>query len=662
MKLNKRKCRAFASPGLKFSSGNGILYAKQITHTIRTAVKIIDHHKTLVLYVYSCEQALKDNFKPCYTVFQAKDDFITLARKENGSTAWRKSGFDNLDGSYNFSNKCAFYSAKDEACARRYFKDNTGSGFELLVKAQDAILQHRSYERQCIKENVITSRMSCIPVLPYGLKLWIKSIMPAYFFYDYKRGGNNVTGVCSSCGKEIILSGVKQGHKSTCPHCKHELIMKPRSRRGVYMYDRDTFEVIQSTGDGGLAVRILKAYCNYHGDTPDIKIYENARQFIWQDNGGKTHTENYYYSYNGGITTHWRKGSRPVFSQWQYNYEAGTCGHLYTKNLPGDLQNTPWQYCPIDIFYNHFREPMQALPFLKAYPVHPRLEHLIKTGFYNIVSDMVYHHDSGCLDETQDRTHKILGIAAEDVDFLKEMDADVPVLKTFQEYNGIKDRQALLLWQLEHNIERNILPILQYMTVHKAVKYLDRQYSFLYLRRTPHGTIRYNSMQALVTEYRDYLDMCEKLGYNMKNSFVLYPKDLQKSHDSVARRLKHKTDARMKRDFIDIYKHFAGKFDFEQNGMKIVYPAAPCDVVAEGHTLHHCAGSGNYIGRIIKHECIILFLRKCHDENKPYYTIEVQGHKAVQVRGMKNCEMTPEVESFISAWEQQVLGKLELAA
>lgn len=58
--------------------------------------------------------------------------------------------------------------------------------------------------------------------------------------------------------------------------------------------------------------------------------------------------------------------------------------------------------------------------------------------------------------------------------------------------------------------------------------------------------MRYKDMQDLVSEYRDYLDMCHKLGYDMENSFVLYPKDLQKSHDKAARRIKHRKDTKNK--------------------------------------------------------------------------------------------------------------------
>lgn len=62
--LNKGKCRKFAEPDLKMVIGNGLLHADQIDYIIRTVVKIIDHHKTLVLYVYPRLQAVQGGLLP----------------------------------------------------------------------------------------------------------------------------------------------------------------------------------------------------------------------------------------------------------------------------------------------------------------------------------------------------------------------------------------------------------------------------------------------------------------------------------------------------------------------------------------------------------------------------------------------------------------------
>jgi len=661
IKVNKRKCREFAAPDRKLPSGSGILHTKQIDYIITTATKTIANHRTLVLYIYPREQAPEGDCNPLWTMFHTKDDFLTLSRKEDGSTVWRTASFERLGrNTYDFSSQCAFYSIQDERRVRRYFMaDADTDGFQALISAQDAILKCRQKQRRVAKEKAIAAYMEGMPALPRGLKSWIKSIMPAYFFYDYNRRNKDVHGICSACGHEITLPGIKQGRKAICPYCKHELIAKPRSRRGSNMCDRETFEVIQNMGDGRLAVRIIKAYYSYLADTPEVEIYENARQFIYQDTNGKLCTGHYYYSHNSGILTDWKKGIQSVYIMCQYYFEGDTCGHLYTKNLPEALSGTPWQYCTIADFYNHFHERMQALPFLQAYLVHPRLEHLCKVGFYDLVSSLAYGNMTSCLDETQNRTHKILGVAAEDVDFLCSLGADMDALKIFQKYTGIKDRQRLLIWQLENGVEHNILPILKYITVHKMIRYTERQ--FLRQRKNKYGSIRYQKMQDIVTEYRDYLEMCDGLNYDMKNSFVLYPKDLQKSHDRVQKRFKIKENAQFLQDFKTAVQDARGHMAFEADGMKIVFPATPGELAAEGNALHHCVG--RYADHVAKKECMILFLRRCSDESRPFYTIEVRGQEIIQVRGTWNCTATPEVQRFIDAFKQQVLqGSVNSAA
>ena len=663
MKLNKKECRKFADPCLKLNPRSGIMNASQVDFIVRAAVKVIDRHKTLVLWIYSRDRASQGDVRPCMAVFQVRDDFLTLAHRDDGSTAWRSASFIRLNSSWDFSSRCAFYSAGDSACFHKYFKSQFESGFMPLLNLQNAIQKSRRRERQIRKEKCIISRMSCIAALPRGLKGWIhKSVMPGYFFYDYKRGGKDVPGVCSACGSEIRLSGVKQGVQKICPHCRKEIICKPRSRRSKHMYDRNTCQVIQRISDNELVIRIIKIYYSYNdSDSPEIDICENARHFIHRDaESGQVQIESYYYTYHSGILTDWKEGERPRSSMFYEGFESDASGHLYIKNLPDAFAGTPWQYCPIDNFYNHFRKPFLAPRFLSAYLNHPALEHLVKTGFYAVVNDLVYSYQESCLDESQHRTHRILGVNAEDIDFMRSIDLDMEELKIYQKYAGLKGRQELIVWQIQNEISRDVLPILKHMTPHKAMRYLDSQYEFLCFRKTKYGAQRYKTIQDLVSEYRDYLEICEKLDYDLKNSFVKYPKDIQKAHDKAAKRLKHKADAKERRDFAAVYKSIAGQFDFEQDGMKIVYPSIPDDVVREGHALHHCVGS--YVERVAKHECVILFLRQCSDPEKSFYTIEMRGNKPVQVRGTGNCAATPEVDRFIKSWEQRVLSRIDTAA
>ena len=100
-------------------------------------------------------------------------------------------------------------------------------------------------------------------------------------------------------------------------------------------------------------------------------------------------------------------------------------------------------------------------------------------------------------------------------------------------------------------------------------------------------------------------------------------------------------------------KAISGHLDFEADGMKIVLPSSPDEIIAEGQALHHCVGT--YVERVAKHECIILFLRQSSNMDKPFYTLEIKNRKAVQVRGLKNCPATPEVQAVVDRFESQVL-------
>ena len=660
--MNKKILRQYADPSLTIPSGHGLLHAEQVSYIVRTAVKIIDHHRTLTLYIYDRERALKGISGPLWTMFQTSSDFITLTRDDKGHIKWRTARFVNLDSSYDFTDKCAFYSQSDETRVQKYFRSKF-SGFSPLVHAQSDILAARLRKRQRQIDRTVLARMRPVKALPRGLESWVRrSIMPAYFFYDYQRGQKTVTGTCSACGGQLTLSGIKHNGRATCPHCNRELTMKARGRQRRIL-NRYTCQVVQRVSENELVIRIIKAIYRYDTDQPKETIYENARIFVSWDESGTISCERYYYTYWDYELTPWKQGERPEPYPYQYNYEPDTCGYVYPKTLHGLLLGTPWHYCPVNLFFENYKEPMEFTLFLAAYLRHPRFEHLIKVGFYNLAASLANsRYDVRTLDETQNRTHRILKVAPEDIDFLRDLGASLSALRVYQEYvkENLKGRQELLRWIIENQVSRDVDKILQNLSVHKFLRYMDQQYSFLKFRRTKNGKIRYKNMQALVSEYRDYLDMCVRERYDLRNDFVLLPKDLQKSHDQLAGRIKHKADAKELRKFKAVYKRLGGTLDYEHDGMTIICPVTPDDVITEGQTLHHCVGS--YIHRIANGECLILFLRRSDDVSKPFYTIELRNQEVAQLRGRGNSNPTPEVQKFVDRWTREVLQAQETAA
>lgn len=655
--MDKKALRKFAAdnPAPAIPAGHGLLHAEQIGYILRTDIRIIDHSKTLVLFVYDRQQVIGGNPAPVWTMFHASNEYVTLARRPDGTTSWRTSAFENLGADWSFSGKCAFFSSRDERRVLDFLHDQGPSGITALASAQWLIQEKRCRERQLARERRTISRMRPLHALPRGLKPWIRrEVMPTYFRCAHTSARKPVAGTCTSCGKESTLPHARHGSKIACPHCKRELTVQSIGKAGRH-FDRDTVQVVESAGGIEVVVRIVKVYYNYARDRlmPEARIYENARIFVRAEDG-KAKIEPYYHSYSKGTLTHWMPGERPVFFKYCANFEAETCGYIYARNLPDALRGTHWEYCPITPFYGHFREPMQMWPFLAAHVEHPRFEHLVKTGFYDLASDLAYCRiRDSLLDEAQGRTHRILRVAAEDVPFLRDLGADAETLRTFQQYASAKDRQRLLLWQREHKISRDVAECLRYVSAHRFMRYVDRQWPVLRTRTAERGGQRYRDMQAVVSEYRDYLEMCHRLDYNLRNSFVQFPKDLETAHDRVQRRVKIKDSIQLREDFTAATEAISRNLDFEADGMMIVVPSGPAELAAEGNALHHCVGG--YADRVARRECIILFLRLASDPDKPFFTIEIRNRKAVQVRGLCNCPPTPEVQAVVAEFERQVL-------
>ena len=213
--LDKKALRKFAAdnPASAIPPNHGLLHAQQVDYIIRTDVRIIGHRRVLVLYIYAREQAAGGNAVPIWTMFHAAGGYATLARRPDGTSFWREASFERLVRDYRFMKKCAFYSARDERRVQSFLHDDERNGIDALVHAQHDILDKRCRKRQRRRDQAVQKRMECFPALPRNLATWAhRNIMPAYFIYDHARKGE-ASGMCSSCGQEAVLTGIKHNAK-----------------------------------------------------------------------------------------------------------------------------------------------------------------------------------------------------------------------------------------------------------------------------------------------------------------------------------------------------------------------------------------------------------------------------------------------------------------
>lgn len=145
----------------------------------------------------------------------------------------------------------------------------------------------------------------------------------------------------------------------------------------------------------------------------------------------------------------------------------------------------------------------------------------------------------------------------------------------------------------------------------------------------------FKSLNSFMGELRDYLDMC----VSMDIKPTLYSSYLKQTHDITSRNYEVKLTEEQNEMFENAYKDFK-QFVTEDKTYSIVRPKNADDVKHEGSALNHCVAS--YISKILKRNCLIVFLRKTKATDKPLVTIEVENEAIVQARGASNRSITEE--------------------
>ncbi len=143
----------------------------------------------------------------------------------------------------------------------------------------------------------------------------------------------------------------------------------------------------------------------------------------------------------------------------------------------------------------------------------------------------------------------------------------------------------------------------------------------------------FKSLSSFMGELRDYLDMC----VSMDIKPTLYSSYLKQTHDITSRNYEVKLTEEQAEMFEKAYKNFK-PFVTDDGAYSIVRPKNADDVKHEGSELNHCVAS--YISRILKRNCLIVFLRKADKLDKSLVTIEVENEAIVQARGASNRSIT----------------------
>lgn len=665
-KIDKRACRKFAMPELEFNLNEGVLHVESCPYIIRTAVRNIAGQRILVLYIYQRESILAGSIKPRWVMFHSRDDFATLSFREDAKAAWQCSTLGSLDRIGGFDSKCAFYRQQDESRVARFCKCERGA-ISMLGYLQRLISYRKELERKWKKQRAIIDRMKYVPVLPRDLKGFIhREVMPQYIFYDYQRKAPG-HAYCTACRHEVRIAAAKHNTSGLCPRCKKKITFKCRGRRGR-IFDRETVQVLQKAEGNGLVLRIIKVYRSFaDSDIPNhFEIWENARQFITLSSSGQCSVDAYYYHYKAGYDlTPWCNGYRPVFDRWKYNFTADMSGVLYQRNLSDTLKDTPWAYSQLEAF-SGIASFSGVATFLSAYIKRPKIEHLIKMKLYRLVSGIIYGGYSysalQAINFNGENMRAILGIDRPYFPLLRELNPSIDQLHLIRQLLQADHKPSTeqIKWFIASKISNAdaAKELLAHMSVHKLQRYVEQQFApedEAALKR-----VDYYKINTLITDYHDYLCMCKELQYDVKNSFILFPRELKAAHDSVAKTLKDKRTAEHEKAIAGSFDEWQKRYQYQSKELMMIPPHSAKEIVDEGAALHHCVRL--YVKNVAEKKSVILFVRSVDEPDKSLCTVEVKDGQVTQARGFDNEEPPAQITAFIEQWKQRVLYASDKAA
>ena len=555
--------------------------------------------------------------------------------------------------------------------------------FELISNLETEYGRDKREQVEKRRIGRVNEVMNQVPDIPEKIKEWINQRVIGGEDYALK---NKETGKwsCSKCGEQFEFEEMIKEDKTllknndlvSCPCCNKKIRYLSR-RKKVDIITH--FALVQPIDDDISVVRHFDAEIYCAGGKKQIGFDESVRIILKKDDceGWRKHDPCALYYNQYGRGTLWAPDCGKyagTFDNKRNPANRGISpGYLYDEGIEEAFKNTAYETwgslfkqlaaAGIDLNYNGLMVTKDNENFKNI------IELLFRGRFYKLLKEssgrVAYWGSqySGPL--------KLYGETIEDVfdlgdrqmiNRIREKNGGESMLKwmKWSNRNHKKITDATLSWIAEHNIAHDDMAwLLCRMSPEQAMNYINRQKKESYKKMT---------VKQVISQYEDYMKMCERLNKNTKDEMVYRPRELKRRHDESVSQIERlnaevKAEEYSKKfgDAEKVLEKIKGKLEYKGESFFIMVPERIVDIVAEGNYLHHCAGATDrYFDRIKQHETYVCFLRKMEEPEIPFYTIEVEpGGTIRQHRGMFDEE--PEIEKvkpFLKEWQKEIRERM----
>lgn len=540
---------------------------------------------------------------------------------------------------------------------KRFYDKRINAAASKITKTGLSLIAHFNAEKkkECREDRwekerrTLRAAMKEIKPLGERVKKWAENdlmINSRYIFFENGKG-KTAEGYCTHCKKTFNIPKPRHKAPGVCPKCKSAVtFLNRRLFKEGGISDSSKFTWLQETADG-LCARYFDVNFIHRPNKLSSHIYffeykrtffEYSKYFGWKAKKEwiyeDFHQEGREWQPSGGFWFNtiriYPKGlNRLIFKtgmkarHTDYELIAGKCGNFN-----------------VDSFLNFPEQQVLAGHFANA-------------GFYRLAGDIIDNRfrSGEHLDLKQKSVKKALGLPKEQVLELKAVDPGVYMaqfyVKNRPKYFFTAAEMKELFGMCSEYRGKDVEQLLKKMTLHRLLKYLKEN----------SGAYE-GSERGLFTDYVDYIQNAEKLGYDLKNDSVKFPKNFMYAHDQAAVNVKILEEKEGLKLFGRISKNEEKtneRYRFESREYIIRAPHDYRELVEEGVRLHHCVAT--YATKVATLETVILFIRQKKQPDKPYFTLNINptDNIIIQCRGLGNCDYGKDIKKLLDYYKKAVL-------
>ena len=455
-------------------------------------------------------------------------------------------------------------------------------------------------------------------------------------------------GFCTHCKKQSALENrPTHNDKYTCPACGSQCVAKEDGRGTKNLYDDGGYNLIQMI-DGVLYITHFYVALDYRFDKykPDMRIEETHGKWRFTIDEAESY-----------INHAWFDGYK---NRWNYEFEKAKSiirekfGDNYTKLTEEMFKGTWLENSRLFEYLRLTRRNSinSLIEYIAAYQKHPNIANLVDSRYIDFAEQYAAGNKSlanRLIDWRKARPHEMLRTQKEELPaFLRTAKVNLEAALFYQKTRLAGQRLTehqlqTLLSSSSCFDERPMKDAIKRKRIPKALNYIERQYG---ITKPNH---QHWHRYGVITMWRDYLNECGMLGYDLNDDSIYYPPDLEKAHNRTMKLIKIQEDeaaiaAAKKR--VDKLRWLT----WEDGGL-IIRPAASVNELKdEGKNLSHCVGG--YAQRYLSGQTAIFFVRKADEPEKSWFTLELdeKNFKVRQNRGKHNCDPPEKVKQFVEQW------------